>query len=165
MPSEALSLTWADVNSGQNRLIVRSTKTAHHADGGVRVVPIFAELRPALEAAWDAAEVYVITEYRDPGVNLRAQFNRWVTRAGLVPWPKPFQNMRATRATELADRYPSHVCAKWLGHTERVADEFYCSVTDENYRRAAGLDGGAQPGTLAAENLARHETATGREVS
>jgi len=139
IPSEALTLTWADVNWASNRLVVRATKTAHHSHGGVRVVPIFAELRPFLQEAWDAAESgseFVITRYRDPATNLRTQFNRWCLAAGVVPWGKPFQNMRATRATELADRFPSHVCASWLGHTERIADQFYRSVTDDHFLRA-----------------------------
>lgn len=33
-----------------------------------------------------------------------------------------------------------------LAHTERVADEYYRSVTDEPYRRAAGLGGGTKSG-------------------
>jgi hypothetical protein len=44
--------------------------------------------------------------------------------------------MRASRATELADKYPSHVCAAWLGHTEAVADEFYRQVTDDHFAKA-----------------------------
>lgn len=155
VPSEALALTWNDVNWEQNRLIVRAAKTAHHRDGGIRVVPIFAELKPYLDAAWDAAEpgqVKLITRY-DDGANLRTQLNRWTLQAGVKPWPKPFQNMRATRATELADRFPSHVCAKWLGHTERVADEFYRSVTDEHYIRAT--ESGAKCDALAAQNAAQ----------
>ena len=53
-------------------------------------------------------------------------------------WPKLWQNLRATRATELADQFPSHVCAAWLGHTERIADSFYRQVTDEHILRATG---------------------------
>lgn len=58
--------------------------------------------------------------------------------AGLRPWPKPWQNLRSSRATELADKFPSHVCAAWLGHTEAVADEFYRQVTDDHFARAIG---------------------------
>lgn len=72
-----------------------------------------------------------------PAANLRTQLRRYITAAGLTPWPKPWQNMRVSRATELADEYPSHVCAAWLGHTEKVADAFYRQVTDEHFARAA----------------------------
>ena len=79
---------------------------------------------------------YVINRYRNPAANLRTQLVRYITAAGLTPWPKPWQNMRASRATELADEFPSHVCAAWLGHTEAVADEFYRQVTDEHFKKA-----------------------------
>jgi hypothetical protein len=69
-------------------------------------------------------------------VNLRTQFQRYVLKAGVKPWPKLWQNLRASRATELADSYPSHVCAAWLGHTEAVADAFYRTVTDAHFDRA-----------------------------
>ena len=32
-----------------------------------------------------------------------------IARAGLEPWAKLFQNLRATRETELAEIYPMHV--------------------------------------------------------
>jgi len=41
--------------------------------------------------------------YRSPNQNLRTTFEKIVTRAGLVLWPKPFQNLRSTRETELME--------------------------------------------------------------
>jgi len=37
-------------------MVVRSPKTEHHEGGESRVVPIFPELRPYLEAVFDQAE-------------------------------------------------------------------------------------------------------------
>jgi hypothetical protein len=59
-----------------------------------------------------------------------------------IRWPKIFINLRASCATDLAERYPSHVCEAWLGHTERVANTHYRMVTEDYYRR---------PGKLAAQ--------------
>jgi integrase len=143
IPSEALALTWGDVDFECRRFRVRSSKTEHHEDGGIRVVPMFPELVEHFQRAFDDAEpgqVHVITRYRDPAANLRTQFVRYIKTAGLKPWPKPWQNLRVSRATELADEYPSHVCAAWLGHTERVADAFYRQVTDEHFARAVAED-------------------------
>ena len=140
IPSEALALTWADVDFEGLRFTVRSSKTEHHEDGGIRLVPMFPELAEHFQRVFDEAEpgaVHVITRYRDPAANLRTQLRRYITAAGLTPWPTPWQNMRVSRATELADEYPSHVCAAWLGHTEKVADAFYRQVTDEHFARAA----------------------------
>src|SRR5262249_29259618 len=40
VPSEPLALTWRDVDFEHKRFIVRASKTAHHQDNGVRVVPM-----------------------------------------------------------------------------------------------------------------------------
>mgnify|MGYP000477657183 CR=1 FL=1 len=143
IPSEALALTWQDVDFENRRFIVRASKTEHHEDGGVRVVPMFPELVPLFQAVFDDAPegaLHVITRYRTCAVNLRTQFQRYIEKAGVKPWPKLWQNLRATRATELADQFPSHVCAAWLGHTERVADAFYRQVTDEHFAAAVRGD-------------------------
>lgn len=142
VPTEALALKWIDVDFDRKRFTVRASKTEHHADEGIRIVPMFPELEPYFAEVFSAdgadGEVYVISRWRDPAKNLRTRLTRAITAAGLTPWPKPWQNMRSTRATELADKYPSHVCAKWLGHTEAIADEFYRQVTDEHFARASG---------------------------
>jgi integrase len=140
MPSEAFALKWSDVDWEHERFTVRATKTEHHEHGGIRVVPIFPELKPYLLAVFEKAEPgaeYVITRYRDPAANLRTQLGRYIVAAGLTPWPKPWQNLRASRATELVDHFPSHVCAAWLGHTEAIADAFYRQVTEDHFQRAA----------------------------
>jgi integrase len=139
IPSEALALTWHDVDFEHKRFLVRASKTEHHEDGGVRVVPMFPELTPHFQQVFDEAEegaVHVITRYRSPATNLRTQLQRYIHRAGVSPWPKLWQNLRASRATELADTFPSHVCAAWLRHTEAIADEFYRTVTDQHFERA-----------------------------
>ena len=156
IPSEALALRWSDVLWDRGLFIVRASKTAHHEDGGVRLVPLFPEVRAALDELWQLAPEgadHVLTRFTGTAQNLRTQLARYCERAGVKPWIKPFQNMRVSRATELADQYPSHVCAAWLGHTERIADAFYRQVTDEHVQRAVsgpsvlaalGLEGVAQ---------------------
>lgn len=133
-PSELLVLRWGDVLWDRDRFVVDSPKT------GLRVVPIFAELRPHLEAAFDQAEPgtkSVIGRSLDSSSNLRTTMTKIIKRAGLTPWPKLFQNLRATRATELADQFPSHVATAWLGHSERIADKHYRQVTDDHFERAS----------------------------
>ena len=82
-PSEHLGLRWQDVDWERDRFTVHSPKTEHHEGKESRVVPIFAELRPYLEAVWEEAEegaVYVITRYRDKNANLRTQLLRIISR-------------------------------------------------------------------------------------
>ena len=59
-------------------------------------MPLFPELRPYLEEAYEMAEpgaVHVITRWRDTHKNLRTQLMRIIRRTGLVPWPRLFQNL------------------------------------------------------------------------
>ena len=49
---------------------------------------------------------------------------------------KPFQNLRSTRETELAETYPIHVVCAWIGNSEAVAAKHYLQVTDEHFERA-----------------------------
>ena len=152
-PSELLPLTWTDVDWERDRLTVTSPKTAHHEGGGHRVIPIFPELRPHLEAAFDAAAegaVHVVTRCRDSRVNLRTQFQRIVRKAGLTPWPKLFHNLRATRQTELAGTFPMHVVCGWIGNTAVVAAEHYLTTTDADFDRAVAGGGLCAP-TVAAD--------------
>jgi integrase len=100
-PSEVLSLRWNDIDWERARIVVRSPKTEHHPGRESRVIPLFPELRPYLEEAFEAAPdgaEYVVTRYRHlaeriaggwRNANLRTQFQRIVRRAGLQPWPKP----------------------------------------------------------------------------
>jgi len=138
-PSEHLALRWVDVDWERGRMTVRSCKTEHHPGGESRVVPLFAQLRPHLEEVWEQAEPgteYVITRYRDANANLRTQLERIIRKAGLTPWPKLFQNLRSTRETELAEKYPMHVVCNWIGNSEPVAAKHYLQTTEEHFRQA-----------------------------
>jgi integrase len=146
-PSEHLALTWADVDWDRNRFLVQASKTK------ARWVPLFPELRPILEEAFDAAEagsVYVVTKTRDAGSNWRTTFEKIIRRAGLLPWDRPFQNLRASRETELAAIHPLHVVTKWIGNSARVAQKHYLQVTDADFERAA--QGGAESGAVVVQN-------------
>lgn len=165
-PSEHLSLRWGDVDWERGRITVPSPKTEHHPGGESRVIPLFPELRPYLDEAFDLAEPeteYVITRYRHRNSNLRTQLQRIIRRAGLEPWPKLFQNLRSTRETELAEKFPLHVVCAWIGNSQPVAVKHYLQVTDEHFARAA--KGGAKSGAKAVQNpvqqtAARHRTET-----
>jgi integrase len=147
-PSEHLALLWGDVNWDAETITVRSPKTAHVDGREERLMPLFPELREPLEAARDEflehfdpkadrlSEQPIISRYRDTNSNLRTQLNRIIRKAGLKPWPKLFQNLRATRATELAMEHPGHVAAAWLGHSNTIADVHYRQVTSEHHARA-----------------------------
>jgi integrase len=131
-PSEVLGLRWSDVDWAAGRLRIDSPKT------GLRFCPLFPELRVVLSEAFDVAvdgAVYVVARYRG-GQNLGTQFGRIIERAGLVPWPKLFVNLRASRRTELQEQFPSHVINQWLGQSTAVAERHYLQVTDAHWKAA-----------------------------
>lgn len=134
-PSEVLTLKWTDIDWKANKIKIESPKT------GLRFCPLFPELRKELDASWELAEdgaVFVVRNYRK-GSNLRTQFIRILKSASIVPWEKPFQNLRSTRRTELQREYPGHVIDSWLGQSSEVAAKHYLQVTSDDWGRAVGL--------------------------
>lgn len=143
-PSEIMKLRWCDIDWENGTMNVRSPKTAHHAGKEQRIVPIFPEIRPHLEACWEAAEegeVYCV-KHRKSGQALSSDLRRYLRWANLVPWPKLFQNLRSTRETELVESFPVHVACAWIGNSARVAEKHYFQVTKEHL--AAATNGGGE---------------------
>ncbi len=143
-PSEHLALCWSDVDWDLGRITVRSPKTEHHEGKEFRTIPLFPELRVELQKVADKVNLGkdtplsapIITRYRDRNSNLRTQLERIIRKADLKPWPKLFQNLRATRETELAEEFPIHVVCDWIGNTQAVATKHYLQTTDEHFTRA-----------------------------
>lgn len=160
-PSETLELTWGDVLWDQGKFRVRSPKLERMPSKGVRWVPIFPELKPYLEALFDAAEpgaVYLINRYRSARQNLRTQLERVILKAGISPFEKPFQNMRSSRETELTERFPLHVVTAWIGNSAAVAAKHYLQVTDDHFAAAANGDVGAlQKAVQSGAGAVRHD--------
>lgn len=138
VPSEPCLLRWRDIDWSANRMTVTSPKTEHHEGKGTRVVPLFAELRPYLEDVFDHAAVgteFVVSGLRSD-TNLRTRFEKIIKRAGLTPWPRLWHNLRASRQTELEERFPSHVICAWLGNSEAVARKHYLQVREVDFQKA-----------------------------
>ena len=155
VPSEIVPLQWSDVNWENSTLVITSPKTKRHRGGESRVCPIFPEVMPYLQEAWNAAPegaIHLFPSIRSGDKNLRTWLQRAILNEGLQPWPRLWQNFRATRATELADEFPSHVAAAWLGHTEQIADTHYRQVTANHLQQATTQPTGAMPAEI---NLAQ----------
>ena len=65
--------------------------------------------------------------------NLRTTFTKIITRAGFKPWPRLFQNLRASCATDWVERYPNHVVARWLGHSPLIAATHYLQAREQHF--------------------------------
>jgi len=140
-PTEISGLKWSDVSWDRERFTVIAVKTEHHADAGIRVVPIFPELAPLFLEALEAAEsgaIYCCPQYpaNCVGQMYRKVVLQALTRAGVKPWPKLFVNCRASRETELAESYPVQVVCSWIGNSPAVAAKHYLQTTEDHFRRA-----------------------------
>ena len=168
-PSEVLGVRWADVDWAHDRFRVRSPKTERHEGKGERLVPLFPELRSVLMEAFEQAPEgadFVVQRFRDKSGNLRTQLERIIERAGLEKWPRLFNAMRASRATELAAQYPAAICTAWMGHTRAVAEAHYHMVRDEDFDRAAATPIAASAsasvsecGALVSQNASQQQAA------
>lgn len=162
-PSEVLELKWGDILWQQNRIRVPSPKTEHIAGGGSRLIPIFPELRPFLDRAFEEAKdgaIHVVARYRGANANLRTQLLRIIDRAGVDRWPRVFQNLRASRETELMESNPAPAVYAWIGNTEAVATKHYLKVRDADFDRAAGVEPKVKEETTAASEEPEPEPET-----
>ena len=158
-PSEHFLLRWGDINWEQGRMVVRSPKTEGHEGHASRVAPIAPELKPILLDLFDEAEEgedRVLPCIAGKGVNLRTNMLRIIDRAGENPWPKLFQNLRASCATDWVERFPNHVVAGWLGHSPMIAATHYLQTRDIHFDLAAGLQAsGALSVAVGAQNASQ----------
>lgn len=172
-PSEALSLRWADVDLAAGRMVIHSPKTEHHEGGESRVCPVFAALRPHLEAARSDSEYVLDGPQADrcrkiasgpsgwQSCNLGTTAKKLIRRAGLTPWPKPFHNLRASCETDLSQHHPIHVVAAWIGNTPKIALGHYLQTLDSDFAKAiAGPNRAAESAARAMQNAVQSATDT-----
>jgi hypothetical protein len=130
---------------------------------------LFPELREELLRAAVAAPegaVYVVDErFRRNAIgpqgwrntNLRTTFEKIIKRVGLKPWLRLFHNLRASRQTELSERFPSHVVCAWLGNSQDIARELYLQIHDTHFEQAtvSALQNPVDQGTTTCDNQAQ----------
>jgi integrase len=150
-PSEVMKLRWEWVDWNKQTIRVHAPKTAHHRNHKWRTIPIFLELRPYLDAAWDkvpdGTDRYVIHDMRFTNQKLRIRMLRTIKDAGLTPWPRLWQNLRATRETELQDHFPMKCVTSWIGNSAAIAEKHYLQVTKDHIDRAV-TEGAAKRCTM-----------------
>lgn len=135
--NEALSVQWADIDWERGRLLVHSPKTERYKGRETRVIPLFPELRVELEKLFEQTEnessPYVVSSNR---TTVSKHIERIVFFAGLTRWERLIQNLRSSRANEIAREFGTIAEAEWIGHSERTARDHYLHILDEEYDRA-----------------------------
>ena len=97
------------------------------------------------------------------GYNSPSELKRIITRAGLEPWPRAWHNLRGSRQSGLAAKFPIATACAWIGNSRMVASGHYITTTDADWQRAIG--GGAECGAVGAHFAAQHAPAPIREES
>jgi len=134
IPSEARGLKWEHIAWEAKRIsIVGSSKTEHHDQRQIRIVPLFPDIeRELLKLYTEPTESQDVFPELRADSNLRTTLLKIIQRAGLKPWPKIWQNLRSSAATDFARSVPSHIAASICGHTEEIAKEHYWTVGDRD---------------------------------
>lgn len=164
VPSEICELRWSGVNWEKSRMEVYSPKTKT-----ARIIPIWPEVKEYLDREFFNPDRQgdLIFEGMDLDVNLRTRFRKIIRRAGHEPWERLFQNLRASGATDISNQFPSHVAAKWCGHTEEIARAHYRQTIEAHFDKAAGEKVTQNPAYSASEldcTGAKGEGGLGAEV-
>lgn len=138
-PSEVLALEWRHIDWTRERILVTASKTGHYADKGTRTIPLYPELAGPLRDAWERAvpgQTHVVAD-RSP--YLIGRLARAIEGAGLERWPRIWHNLRSSRETELLERFPGQVVARWQGHSPAIAAKHYAQVTEAHYAAAVRM--------------------------
>ena len=138
--SEALLLTWGNVDFEARRLIVLSPKTERIDGKEKRVAPLFPQLRRELIAFRDALGAQALDkESRIISQNQRYPqytIKRVLTRANLPPYPRLVQNLRSSASIDIYSKYGEVAESAWLGHTSSTAQKHYLHVLESDYEKA-----------------------------
>jgi len=155
--SEVLTLKWEDILWDQKRIVVHSPKTEQHEGKDVRVIPFFPHLEECLTEAFEQAEegaIYVVEKhapvylrgkkervYVSRQGNIGTSFRKIILRAGIAPWDKLIQNLRASFETDLLNgkygKFGLHTIAAWLGHSVKVMLEHYGRFQQSDFDQIA----------------------------
>ena len=132
---------------GHTTLTVHDLKRAHtgHVE---RTVPIFPELQPVKAAALEALAageskyrmLLAVDRWGGSPAAVDQQARRLRQRLALPAWPRFWQNMRATRESEIYAQYGQVPATKWIGNSPAVAMKHYAMVGDDDLARAVSGD-------------------------
>ena len=168
-PSEHLRLRWCDIDFEKQTMLIHQPKMESRGKP-TRTMRIFEpvlslliELRDIVQPGLDCPfSATLFQADKGDDTNWRQTFQKIVRRAGLEPWPKLFQTLRATRETELAAVLPLHVVTAWCGNTPQVALSHYLMTTSDHHAQASSLDVVVQSADQeAARNPARYTSESG----
>ncbi len=158
IPSELQFMEWGDFHVAEGFFVVKTPKKekkinqdrGYFTDYATRRVPLFPEIEEAFQEYFEdfpegGPKLLFSEDPRLPvpfrvavtSQGLTSRLKKVVRRAGLKLWEKPFQNLRSTRETELAEQgWPIQDVTSWLGNTPNVAAKHYLQTSPALFKQA-----------------------------
>ena len=127
---ETALIAWDDIDFRKGSVVVRSNKTPAR-----RVCPLFPELRDYLKPI-KRSSGFVQTRFEADSNAPATALAKHCRRNGIDLWIKPYQNLRASKITDLLGRFPVVDVCKWLGNSPTVAHRHYAIARSENFKAA-----------------------------
>jgi integrase len=160
-PSEMVDLRWRDIELENNVIRVRSSKLAAYGQKSARDVPVTPQVRAALlQVGFGSPDQHVVPRISSKSTNMRKMLETAVRRAGLNPWPRLFQNLRASCEMDWATAAGHHAAAAWIGHSLEVSAKHYVLVRDDHFEKVTGRKAGnAQSDAHATRIATQHVSA------
>ena len=78
----------------------------------------------------------MIQGYQGTSWVLYKSFQKIASSAGLGTIVSPFVNMRRSRSNEVLRKHGSQLESLWIGHSEKVMEDHYFDVEDEDFLKA-----------------------------
>lgn len=163
VPSETHLLRRDDIDLERGRMTVWSPKTERHPGHESRTVPIDPRLFPLMverSKVMRADETHLITV---PGQSNRERTVRRICkRAGVEPWKRTWQTVRASAEIDWASRFPQYAVSRWIGHSMLISERHFANhVPEEIFVAAGGIEGRGRPHQVQ-EGALRPRSAEGR---
>jgi integrase len=128
--SEIRSLDWSRIDRTAGRIRIDDVKR-----GCEREIPLFPELASVLDRhPGDVPLCGDLIGMSHAGIT--ARLHGVLDSLGIPRWAAPWHSMRATRETELIERFGVATASKWIGNSEAVAMRSYALVTDDAWTAA-----------------------------
>ncbi len=157
--SEIHALEWSWVDWAANTISILAPKTEHHDGQGWRQVPIFPEVAPHLDAAWEAAhkgQKLIFPNQQSTNAAITGKIHRLCHRLGIPTWPRMFVNLRASCERDLLRQHPIDDVTAWLGHSAATALTHYSRVVkDQSTASVASALRAENPKSSAKRNAKR----------
>ncbi len=123
---EPFGLTCNSFDFERKIVNIHATKTERCSNGGDRASPMFADFRRIIDSITLRDPLFT----RIKKNSVYDGFRTIVKRAGLTPWSRLIQNLRASCENDLISvGFPNHVVATWIGHSVDVQEKHYLQVT------------------------------------